>query len=43
VARYHWVALEDFNALPAKELKSQLKIAYELVKEKLPGTVRRAL
>ena len=36
VARYHWVALERFNALGDKELKSLLKIAYDLVFEKLP-------
>ena len=36
VARYHWVALERFNALGEKELKSLLKIAYHLVFEKLP-------
>lgn len=41
VARYHWVALEDFNALPAKELKSQLKIAYELVRDKLPAKIKK--
>lgn len=36
VAKYHWVALERFNALSEKELKSLLKIAYELIFEKLP-------
>lgn len=36
VARYHWVALERFNALSEKELKSLLKTAYDLVFEKLP-------
>ncbi len=37
VARYHWVALERFDALPAAELKALLKTAYELVYEKLPA------
>jgi predicted DNA-binding protein (MmcQ/YjbR family) len=36
VARYHWVALERFNALSEKELKSLLQTAYDLVFEKLP-------
>ncbi len=43
VARYHWVALERFNALPATELKSLLKIAYGLVRDKLPKKVRDGL
>ena len=36
VARYHWVALEQFNAQSEKELKSLLGNAYDLVFEKLP-------
>lgn len=36
VARYHWVALESFDALSEKELKSLLRTSYELVIEKLP-------
>ena len=43
VARYHWVALENFQALSAKELKEQLKIAYQLVRDKLPAKVRKTL
>lgn len=43
VARYHWVALERFNALPASELKSLLKVAYQLVHDKLPKKVRDQL
>jgi hypothetical protein len=35
--------LEDFQALPAKELKEQLKIAYKLVRDKLPAKVRKTL
>ena len=35
VARYHWVALERFNALSEKELKALLRTAYDLVLEKL--------
>src|SRR5438874_7054557 len=34
VARYHWVALETFDALSDKELKALLKESYDLVFEK---------
>ena len=43
VARYHWVALEQFNALSEKELKSLLRTAYDLVFEKLPKKVKAKL
>lgn len=43
VARYHWVALERFDALPAQELKSLLTKAYELVRDKLPRKIRAGL
>jgi predicted DNA-binding protein (MmcQ/YjbR family) len=43
VARYHWVALEDLDALPARELKDLLQNAYQLVHDKLPKKVRGQL
>jgi len=43
VARYHWVALERFDALPASELKELLRTAYRLVYEKLPAKIKRQL
>ncbi|HBB89037.1 MAG TPA: hypothetical protein DC047_15640 [Blastocatellia bacterium] len=43
VARYHWVALKRFDALPASELKELLRTAYGLVYEKLPGNTKRQL
>jgi len=43
VARYHWVALERFDALREPELKSLLTKAYELVRDKLPKKVRAGL
>ena len=43
VARYHWVALERFEALPATELKNLLKIAYQLVRDKLPKKIKNQL
>src|SRR5260370_31206210 len=35
-ARYHWVALQRFNALPEKELRALLQNSYDLVRAKLP-------
>ena len=43
VARYHWVALKRFDALPDRELKELLRTAYGLVYEKLPAKIRRQL
>jgi predicted DNA-binding protein (MmcQ/YjbR family) len=43
VARYHWVALERFDALPETELKQLLKNAYQLIFEKLPKKSKAAL
>jgi predicted DNA-binding protein (MmcQ/YjbR family) len=36
VARYHWIALERFDALNEKELKGLLRNSYDMVFEKLP-------
>ena len=43
VARYHWVALERFDALPESELKPLLRNAYQLIFDKLPGKSKAAL
>jgi predicted DNA-binding protein (MmcQ/YjbR family) len=43
VARYHWVALERFDALPDRELRELLKNAYRLILEKLPRKSRAQL
>lgn len=43
VARYHWVALQRFDALPERELKALLSKAYELVRDKLPKKTRAGL
>ena len=43
VARYHWVALERFDALAERELKQLLTKAYQLVLEKLPRKSRMEL
>ncbi len=43
VARYHWVALQRFDALNDKELKALLRNAYDLVLAKLPKKLRAQL
>ena len=43
VARYHWVALKRFDALPDRGLKELLRTAYGLVYEKLPAKIKRQL
>ena len=43
VARYHWVALEHEDALPAAEIKRRIRRSYDLVVEKLPKKARAAL
>lgn len=43
VARYHWVALEELDALSQRELKELLRNAYQLVRDKLPKKVRSQL
>lgn len=43
VARYHWVALESFDALKEAELKALLRNSYEMVLAKLPKKLREQL
>jgi predicted DNA-binding protein (MmcQ/YjbR family) len=43
VARYHWVALESFDALKETELKALLRNSYEMVLAKLPKKLREHL
>lgn len=43
LARAHWVALEDRDALPQQELSELLKQGYELIFAKLPKRTRQAL
>jgi predicted DNA-binding protein (MmcQ/YjbR family) len=42
-ARYHWVALEHEDALPAAEIKQRLRRSYDLVFARLPGKAQSAL
>jgi len=43
VARYHWIALERFDALSEKELKGLLRNSYDMVFEKLPKKMKSQL
>ncbi len=43
VARYHWVALQRYDALSRQELKALIKDSYEMVLAKLPKKVRQSL
>lgn len=43
MARIYWIALERWNALPARELQELLQRAHESVYAKLPRRVKDAL
>ena len=43
LARYKWIALEEFGALPDRESKDLIRGSYDLVREKLPKSVRSKL
>ncbi len=42
-ARIHWVAIEDWQAIPAPELKDLLREARDRVEAKMPKRTREAL
>ena len=43
VARYHWVTVENLDALKAEELKDLIKNSHRMVAEKLPKGVKKQL
>ena len=43
MARAHWVALEDWDVLPAAELKRLLRQSYDLVYARLPKKTQAEL
>jgi predicted DNA-binding protein (MmcQ/YjbR family) len=43
VARYHWVTVENMDALKADELKNLIENSYRMVREKLPKKLRQEL
>ena len=40
VARYHWVTIENTDAVKPDELKSLIENSYEMVRDKLPKKLR---
>lgn len=43
VARYHWITIEDRNAVIRAELKSLIEKSYQLVFDKLPLRVKKTI
>jgi predicted DNA-binding protein (MmcQ/YjbR family) len=43
VARYHWVTVENTDALKPDELKDLIKNSYNLVCDKLPKKIKKEL
>jgi predicted DNA-binding protein (MmcQ/YjbR family) len=43
VARYHWVSLERWDALPAGDVRRLIADSYAMVREKLPKNVQKSL
>ncbi len=43
VARYHWIALERWDALAEKEMERLIRDSYEMVRAKLPKSAREKL
>jgi predicted DNA-binding protein (MmcQ/YjbR family) len=43
LARAHWVTVERWDALRAREIEEELKRAYELIYAKLPARTRKVL
>src|SRR5688572_17547032 len=37
VARYHWITIEDLNAVSQSDLKELIRESYQLVFDKLPA------
>jgi predicted DNA-binding protein (MmcQ/YjbR family) len=43
VARYHWITIEDLNAVSQSELKQLIRESYQLVFDKLPAKTRKSI
>ena len=43
VARYHWVTIEDLNAVNSDELKNLIINSYNMVRHKLPKKLQNEL
>ena len=43
VARYHWITIEDIDAVTAAELKDLIRESYRMVFDKLPAKARKTI
>lgn len=43
VARYHWITIEDLDAVTSEELKALITISYQLVFDKLPSRIKKTI
>lgn len=43
VARYHWITIEDLNALTKTELKDLISESYQMVFDKLPAKTKKGI
>lgn len=43
VARYHWVTIEEVDAVTATELRALIKQSYQLVFDKLPAKAKKTI
>lgn len=43
VARYHWVSLERWDALPTRDVRRLIANSYAMVRDKLPLKLRKSL
>ena len=43
VARYHWITIEDLNAVSQAELKQLIRESYQLVFDKLPAKIKKSI
>lgn len=43
VARYHWIHIKNLDAVTADELKSLIGKSYQLVFDKLPSKIKKAI
>jgi len=43
VARYHWITIEDLNAVSKTELKDLIRESYQMVFDKLPAKAKKGI
>ncbi|HEX6127271.1 MAG TPA: MmcQ/YjbR family DNA-binding protein [Pyrinomonadaceae bacterium] len=43
VARYHWITIEDINAVTQTELKELIRESYRMVFDKLPAKIKKSI